>query len=130
MTKLGTIAFWALLASAAAAADISDQAAYNGAVLKHGACTEAAAVEIAKNKGNPYDLALQAMRACRMEEAEIAKLASREVMNQVLGNTLYLRIRTIREVRDGPRPPYMFCGDCPLLQRWDDRMQIWKQPGR
>src|SRR5262245_28068548 len=94
----------ALLASAAAAADISDQAAYIDAVVRHGAGTVSAAEGLAKEMGEPYQLARQTLDSCRSEEAEIAKFASEDVMRQVRRNVVYMRFRDIKYLRT-ERPP-------------------------
>jgi hypothetical protein len=129
MTRITAVVLLALLASAAAADDF-DQAAYNAAVLKHAACTEAAAVELAKKDGEASDLAREALQACKAEEAEIAKLAPPEIFQRVLRNVRYLRVRTIIEVRAGPDPNR--CGDCGFLHRWewDERLRVWRRQGR
>jgi hypothetical protein len=27
-------------------------------------------------------------------------------------------------------PPWEHCGDCGMMRRWDNKLQIWRQPGR
>jgi hypothetical protein len=110
-------------------AEVFGQAAYNAAVLKHAACTETAAVELAKKEGDAYRLALEALTACKAEEAENGKHASPETLQHVLGNVVYLRIRTIYAVRAGSLPDQRPCGDGDW-GRWDSKLRVWRLPGR
>jgi hypothetical protein len=123
MTRITAIALFALTASAAAAND-----AYNQAVLRHHACTEAAATKLAGEKGSPYELASQALKVCGAEQAELARHLSREDLQRVLGNSMWLRMRTIREVRAGPQIEY--CASCGFFPRWDDKLKVWRPYGR
>ena len=127
--RIAAVASLALLASGAAAHDF-DQAAYNASILKHEACTETA-LALAKMDGEAFDLAFEALRACKAEEAEIEKLAPPEIFPRVLRNVVRLRIRTILDARAGPRPSY-YSGDCGFLQgwEWDGRLRAWRHRGR
>jgi hypothetical protein len=110
----------------AAAADVYDQTHYNQAVLTHEACTVAAARELAKKDGEPYLLAPEALSSCKAEEAEIARHASHDTLQHVLGRVVWLRIGTILEERAGPRPQWMYCADCGTFPKWDDKLKIWR----
>lgn len=118
-----------VVVGSAAHADVFDQAAYNAAVLRHVACTETAALVLAKKSGDASTLALQALMACQAGEAEIAKHASPETLQHVLRNVMYLRIRTIDAVHATPLPDQRPCGDCDWY-RWDNRLKVWRLPGR
>lgn len=118
MTRIGTIALLALLASAAAA---NDQAAYNASVLKHAACTTAAVVGLAEKSGSAHDLSLEALWACKAYEHEIAKLASPEVMTRVMDNARYALVDAIEDARSGPK----MCATCGMRPHRDD-LGVWR----
>ena len=110
-----------MLGSVAATADVQ----YNAAVQKHADCTYAITVSVATKNDPAYVLAHEALRGCQMEQAELAKLVTPEALEAILYEALYLRIQTIREVREGPRA-MPGCAACGMRPTWNDKLKIWQ----
>src|SRR5262245_10492241 len=60
--------------------------------------------ELAWRSGEPHGLVLETLTACRAQQDEIANHASHETLLHVLANVIWLRMRTISDVRAMSKP--------------------------
>jgi hypothetical protein len=74
-------------------------------------------VKLAKQDGEPRDLAIEALKACRAEEADLAKLVPFEEVRMAQSGAIYYAQRAIRDAR--MRPESRACAACGMTPTQD-----------
>jgi len=145
MIRLFVLALLALIGSAAAVAesyeDYRDR--INAKLEAHWSCAFDAAMSLVDRDGTPEVLARKAVAMCPHQEKALewrAGYVRKSTETRLVGiisaerkvPPMFRGKARSRPVADmTPYGPSPHCADCGWLRRqWDDRLQIWRPPGR